>query len=66
MWTVIYIASTLRQAEKICERLAAEGFLARQRQATTARQQYEILVPASELEDVKELLNDIVHSSSLF
>lgn len=63
MWTVIYIASTSRQAEKICKRLAAEGFLARQRQASTTRQQYEILVPASELDDIKELLNDILHSS---
>lgn len=63
MWTVIYIAPTLRQAERICERLAREGFLARQRQAGTSRQQFEILVPEAELEDVKELLNDIVHAS---
>ena len=63
MWTVIYIAPTLRLAEKICARLTAEGFLARQRQTGAGRQQYEILVPESELDDVKELLNDILHSS---
>ncbi len=63
MWTVIYIAPTLRLAQKICETLAAEGFLAKQRQASTKKEQYEILVPESEIEDIKDLFNDILHSS---
>lgn len=65
MWTVIYIAPTLRVADKICGRLSAEGFLVKQRQASTTKQQFEILVPEGELDDVKELLNDILHSSLL-
>lgn len=60
MWTVIYIAPNLRLAEKICERLAAEGFLAKQRPTGAVRPQYEILVPKTELADVRELLNEIL------
>lgn len=63
MWTVIYIASTQKLADRICERLQAEGFLAKQRQASTTKQQFEILVPEAELNDVKELLTEILHSS---
>ncbi|MCY0874680.1 MAG: glutamate decarboxylase [Firmicutes bacterium] len=63
MWTVIYIASTQKLADRICERLLAEGCLAKQRQASTTKQQFEILVPEAELDDVKELLTDILHSS---
>lgn len=63
MWTVIYIAPNLRLAEKICERLTAEGFLAKQRPTGLTRPQYEILVPKTELEDVREVLSDIVQSS---
>ena len=63
MWTVIYIAPNLRLAERICIQLTAEGFLAKQRQASTKKQQFEILVPEMEIEDVKELLSDILRSS---
>jgi len=63
MWTVIYIASTQKLADRICERLQGEGFLVKQRQASTAKQQFEILVPEAELEDIKELFTDILHSS---
>ncbi len=63
MWTVIYIAPSLRLAEKICEKLVTEGFLVKRRQLSVSKQQFEILVPESELEDVREALNDILHSS---
>ncbi|PWI58055.1 glutamate decarboxylase [Sulfoacidibacillus thermotolerans] len=63
MWTVIYIAPSLRLAEKICEQLAAQGFLVKYRQSDASKQQYEILVPESELEDVRESWNVILHSS---
>ena len=63
MWTVIYIAPTIRLADRICENLRAQGFLVKQRQANTAKQQFEILVPETELDDVKEILNDIIHAS---
>ncbi len=63
MWTVIYIAPTVKIAERICANLQTQGFLVKQRQANTAKQQYEILVPETELDDVKEILNDIIHAS---
>jgi len=63
MWTVIYIAPTQKLASVICSRLQAEGFLTKQRQTAAAKQQIEILVPEVELEDIKELWTDILHSS---
>ncbi len=63
VWTVIYIAASKRLADKICETLSVEGFLVKQRLASTAKQQFEILVPESELDDVRDMLNDILHSS---
>ncbi|AQS55024.1 glutamate decarboxylase [Novibacillus thermophilus] len=62
MWTVIYIASNEEQAERIQERLSAEGFMVDVRQAKAARKQYEILVPESEVEEVQEVLSSILHS----
>lgn len=63
MWTVIYIASTEKLADRICARLTGEGFLVKRRLVSAARQQFEILVPETELDDVKDLLTDILHSS---
>lgn len=63
MWTVIYIASTEKMADRICARLTDEGFLVKRRLVSGARPQFEILVPETELDDVKELLTDILHSS---
>jgi len=63
MWTVIYIAQSNNLADRIKTQLVNEGFLARVRTINVAKQQYEILVPESELEEVQEVLNDILHSS---
>ena len=63
MWTVIYIAPTEKLAHRISERLGEEGFLVKVRQAHVAKQQLEILVPETEIEEVQEVLNDILHSS---
>lgn len=63
MWTVIYIAQSDKMAEFIQSRLVTEGFLARIRQANGSKQQYEIIVPESELDEVQEVLNDILHAS---
>jgi hypothetical protein len=63
MWTVIYIAQSEKQAETIRERLAGEGFLVKVRPVSVARQQYEILVPESELDEVQEVLKDVLHSA---
>jgi hypothetical protein len=63
MWTVIYIAQSLKVAEQIKDKLVDEGFLAKIRNAHVAKQQYEIVVPESELDEVQEVLKEILHSS---
>jgi hypothetical protein len=62
MWTVIYIAPTLRISERIRERLTNEGFLVQVKAINLAKQQYEILVPEGELDEVQEVLNSILNS----
>ncbi|MCM3127305.1 MULTISPECIES: glutamate decarboxylase [unclassified Paenibacillus] len=62
MWTVIYIAPTAKIADRITTRLADEGFLVQARPISLSKQQYEILVPSGELEEVQEVLNSILHS----
>jgi hypothetical protein len=61
MWTVIYIAPTTRIAERIKQKLTEEGFLVQVRPINLTSQQYEILVPEGELEEVQEVLNTILH-----
>lgn len=58
MWTVIYIAPSAKIAERIQDRLTAEGFLVKIRQASVSKQ-YELLVPESELEEIQDVLNSI-------
>lgn len=59
MWTVIYIAPSVKIAEKIQDRLSEDGFLVKVR-ASAHSKQFEILVPAGELEEVKEALSSIL------
>jgi ribosomal protein S8 len=61
MWTVIYIAPTSKIAERIKLKLTEEGFLVRIRAINLTKNQFEILVPAGELEEVQEVLNSILH-----
>jgi hypothetical protein len=61
MWTVIYIAPTARMAERIRTKLTEEGFLVQVRPINLTRQQYEILVPEGELDEVQEVLSTILH-----
>jgi ribosomal protein S8 len=61
MWTVIYIAPTSKIAERIKQKLTEEGFLVRIRAINLTKNQFEILVPAGELEEVQEVLNSILH-----
>lgn len=63
MWTVIYIAQSAKLADRIQSRLANEGFLVKIRQANMAKQQYEILVPETELDEVQEVLTDVLNAS---
>ncbi|HJV44960.1 MAG TPA: glutamate decarboxylase [Bacillota bacterium] len=60
MWTVIYIAPNEKIAERISEKLTTEGFLVKTRQ-TAISKQFEILVPESELDEIQEVLNSIIH-----
>jgi hypothetical protein len=60
MWTVIYIAPTAKIAENIKKRLTEEGFLVKIRPVNLSKQQYEILVPSGELEEVQEVFNSIM------
>lgn len=62
MWKVIYIAPTLQISEKIKEKLAEEGFLVQVNPINLAKQQYEILVPETELEDVQEVMNQMLNN----
>ncbi|MCI3925136.1 glutamate decarboxylase [Paenibacillus sp. TRM 82003] len=61
MWTVIYIAPTAKIAERIRQRLTEEGFLVQVRPINLTKQQFEILVPEGELNDVQEVLSTILH-----
>ncbi|GAA0354415.1 glutamate decarboxylase [Bacillus horti] len=59
MWTVIYIAPSMKMAEKIQHRLADEGFLCKVRQSQHGKQ-FEILVPEAEIEEIREILSSIL------
>jgi hypothetical protein len=61
MWTVIYIAPSVRIAERIQTQLADEGFLVKIKQVSGSKQQYEILVPESEIDEIQEVLNSFLH-----
>ena len=60
MWTVIYIAPTKKIADRIEQKLTEEGFLVKIRPINLTKQQYEILVPEGELEEVQEVLNTLI------
>ncbi|NMM53735.1 MULTISPECIES: glutamate decarboxylase [Paenibacillus] len=62
MWTVIYIAPTAKIADMILARLTEEGFLVRMRAIHQSKQQFEVLVPSGEVEEVQEVLNSILHA----
>lgn len=59
MWTVIYITSYEKIAERIRQQLVEEGFLIKVRQ-NKALQQFEILVPEGEIKEVKEVLASLL------
>lgn len=61
MWTVIYIAPTAKIADRIKTKLSEEGFLVQVRPVSLTKNQFEILVPEGELEEVQEVLNSILH-----
>ena len=63
MWTVVYIAPSLKEAKKIEKHLSSEGFLVKLRiiglpQANDVCS-VEILVPESEVHEALEIINTI-------
>lgn len=63
MWTVIYITQSAKLADRIQNRLVTEGFLVKIRQTHVAKQQYEVLVPETEVDEVQEVLTDVLNGS---
>ncbi|HEY0827295.1 MAG TPA: glutamate decarboxylase [Bacilli bacterium] len=61
MWKVIYIAPSERTAERIKQKLSDEGFLVQVRAVNLSKNYFEILVPQTEVEEVQEVLNAILH-----
>lgn len=64
MWTVVYIAPNKKGAEKLEQRLTAEGFLVKLRaigpqQADNDSGSIEVLVPESEVDEAMEIVNSI-------
>ncbi len=58
MWTVIYVSPSEKTAKRIRLKLTEEGFLVKVRQ--NKFQQYELLVPQGELEEIREVLTVIL------
>ncbi|MGQ9512155.1 MULTISPECIES: glutamate decarboxylase [Thermodesulfitimonas] len=59
MWTVVYIAPTRKEAEKVRDFLVKEGLLVKLNlvgAGSENSQTYEVLVPEAEVEEALELL----------
>jgi hypothetical protein len=63
MWTVIYIAPTAKIAERIKQKLTDEGFLVQVRPVSLSKNQFEILVPEGEIDEVQEALSEIMNDT---
>lgn len=48
-------------ADMIKLKLSDEGFMVKTRAISASKQQFEILVPSGEVEEVQEVLNTILH-----
>lgn len=63
MWTVVYIAPSLKEAEKLQKRLSIEGFLVKLRPIGLPQSKdscpVEILVPESEVDEALEAINTV-------
>ncbi|MCX7950938.1 MAG: hypothetical protein N2594_03195 [Clostridiales bacterium] len=63
MWTVIYLAHSVKDAQRIEEALTTEGFLVKVREVgknKNGQGTFEIMVPNSEAEDANMLMPDII------
>ena len=61
MWTTVYVASGLENAEDIKSRLQKEGFLIRLESFTKEEGEmlYEILAPEFEAEDIEQAMIEL-------
>jgi hypothetical protein len=62
VWTVVYIAPSLKEAEKMQKLLSTEGFLVKLRTIGLSQNEacsVEILVPESEVHEAMEIINTI-------
>ncbi len=63
MWTVVYIAPTKKEAEKIRQSLAKEGILVKLKAIGQPQQSMncsiEILVPEAEADEALEIINGL-------
>lgn len=62
MWTVVYIAPSLKEAQKMEKLLSSEGFLVKLRTIGLTQNDacpVEILVPESEVDEALETINTI-------
>ncbi len=61
MWTVVYIAQNKTAAETLQKKLTDEGFLVKIKPIGSGKDpdtcSYEILVPASEVDEAMEIIN---------
>ncbi|RIV21095.1 glutamate decarboxylase [Alicyclobacillaceae bacterium I2511] len=60
MWTVIYIAPSLKQAELIRNRLDELGFMVKIQPSRISKSQFEILIPHGEVDEVQEIMSDVL------
>ncbi len=57
MWKAIYVAADHTQADRLCDKLVSEGFLARVKPvAYSDDAAYEIQVPEAESEDAQAVI----------
>ena len=62
MWTVIYIAPTAAFAYKLQTKLSEEGFLVKIRPISVSKKQFEVIVPAGEIEEIQEVLHNFLYA----
>ncbi|NYE57045.1 DUF2007 domain-containing protein [Carboxydothermus ferrireducens] len=61
MWTVVYIAPNKKEALRVQEALAKEGFLVKIKPIGIEgdNSTYEVMVPEAEVEEAMEILNEM-------
>ncbi len=56
----LYCTDGTRLADMIKLKLSEEGFMVQARAISASKQQFEILVPSGEVEEIQEVLNSIL------